>query len=26
MFKHWFDVEHFDVVEDVGRDPIEKDE
>ena len=25
MFKQWFDVEHFDVVEDVGRGPIEND-
>jgi hypothetical protein len=25
MFKQWFDVEHFDLVEDVGRGPIEND-
>ena len=25
MFKQWFDVEHFDVVEDVDRGPIEND-
>ena len=26
IFKQWFDVEHFDPVEDVGRGPIENDE
>ena len=26
MFKQWFDIEHFDLVEDVGRGPIENDE
>lgn len=26
VFKHWFDVEHFDVVEDVGRGPVENDD
>ncbi len=25
VFKQWFDVEHFDVVEDAGRGPIEDD-
>ena len=25
-FKRWFEVEHFDLVEDVGRVPIENDE
>jgi hypothetical protein len=26
LFKQWFDVEHYDLVEDVGRGPIENDE
>ena len=26
VFKQWFDVEHFDQVDDVGSDPIEDDE
>jgi len=26
VFKQWFDVEHFELVEDVGRGPIENDE
>jgi hypothetical protein len=26
VFKQWFDVEHYDLVEDVGRGPIENDE
>lgn len=26
VFKQWFDVQHFEIVEDVGRGPIENDE
>ena len=26
VFKQWFDVQHYEVVEDVGRGPIENDE
>jgi len=26
LFKQWFDVEHFDLVQDVGHGPIENDE
>jgi len=26
LFKLWFDLEHYDLVEDVGRGPIENDE
>lgn len=26
VFKQWFDVQHYEVVEDVGRGPIESDE
>ena len=26
VFRQWFDIEHFDLIEDVGRGPIEDDE
>jgi hypothetical protein len=26
VFKQWFEIEHFDLIEDVGRGPIENDE